>query len=118
MTADYNLAQFEDVRCKCVCPSSSLDSKPNVTVKNIPAEDCDCGLVTLRNETECLRYESISIQEDEQASHLTQDSVRMESSVHRGASSWLARFGMAQKRWKKKVQKQREDIFENQTILS
>lgn len=32
-------AQFEDVRCKCVCPSSSLDSKPNVTVKNIAAED-------------------------------------------------------------------------------
>lgn len=155
-------AQFDDVRCKCVCPSSVATGKPNITVKNIPAEDCDCGFVTLKNETECLKCECefqsrntwtmkvvvffvmsviavlflyfialliwdpsalsnnqpISVQEEDQANQINRGTTNFSSSSQRGRSSWFNRFSEAQRRWKSKVQKQREDIFDNQTILS
>ncbi|XP_071832638.1 transmembrane protein 9B-like [Apostichopus japonicus] len=156
----FSKAQFEDVRCKCVCPSSVSNGKPNITVKNLPAEDCDCGIVTLKNETECLKCECkfqsrntwtmkvavlfvitvialmfiyfvalliwdrsalstnqpISVREENQATRIDQDMSSPSSAG--GRSSWFDRLSSAQRRWKTKVQKQREDIFDNQTILS
>ncbi len=46
-------AQFEDNRCKCVCPGNPV----NVTVLLLPAVECTCEHVTHRSESECLRCE-------------------------------------------------------------
>ncbi|XP_071792181.1 transmembrane protein 9B-like [Asterias amurensis] len=46
-------AQFEDNRCKCVCPGKPV----NVTVVTLPAVECTCEHVTKRSELECLRCE-------------------------------------------------------------
>lgn len=57
---DYVLAQYSDVRCKCICPKDT--SRSNFTniviVNNLTLPDqCNCEHVVKREETFCLKCE-------------------------------------------------------------
>ncbi|XP_022786194.1 transmembrane protein 9B-like isoform X3 [Stylophora pistillata] len=47
-------AQYDDVRCKCVCPKD-INKTKNVFVKTVEPEDCKCGNIVQGDEKYCLR---------------------------------------------------------------
>ncbi|XP_072045796.1 proton-transporting V-type ATPase complex assembly regulator TMEM9-like [Amphiura filiformis] len=50
--------QFEDVRCKCVCPADPASNQTvNATITNVLPAKCTCEFVMHKNESECLRCE-------------------------------------------------------------
>jgi len=50
-------AQYDDVRCKCVCPKEGNKTAkiPNVFVKTVEPKDCNCEQIVQREEQFCLR---------------------------------------------------------------
>ncbi|XP_022112184.1 transmembrane protein 9B-like [Acanthaster planci] len=153
-------AQFEDCRCKCVCPGDpKTKHKVNVTVVSVPAYECFCEHITGRSELECLRCECryevrsttvikivvifvlvlIAIllvyliallimdpgmlkRSESDRRRQTQEILHQDSSNGLHESSYLrrrlGRVGSAQKRWQHKVKQQRQDVFQDHTLLS
>ncbi|XP_072165448.1 transmembrane protein 9B-like [Diadema setosum] len=52
-------AQFDNVRCKCICPADPERSREvNIQVVTVSLpEECSCEQVMKRNESDCLRCE-------------------------------------------------------------
>ncbi|XP_078359221.1 putative protein 2 [Oculina patagonica] len=50
-------AQYDDVRCKCVCPKEGNKTTkiPNVFVQTVEPKDCNCEHIVQREEQFCLR---------------------------------------------------------------
>ncbi|XP_065071244.1 transmembrane protein 9B-like [Rhopilema esculentum] len=48
-------AQYDDVRCKCVCPKEIGTNKTNVHIKTVEADQCKCEHIVQREEKFCLR---------------------------------------------------------------
>ncbi|XP_038049213.1 proton-transporting V-type ATPase complex assembly regulator TMEM9-like [Patiria miniata] len=153
-------AQFEDCRCKCVCPGDPHSKhKVNVTVVSVPALECTCQHVTGRSELECLRCEckfevrsttiikivvifvlvligvllayliALLIMDPGMLKRSETDRRRQPqevlyqdaAEVAPGSSYFgrrLGRVGSAQKRWQHKVKQQRQDVFQDHTLLS
>ncbi|XP_033098528.1 putative protein 2 [Anneissia japonica] len=145
-------AQFEDVRCKCVCPPS-FHSNHTVDVKvvNVEPEDCTCVNIMHRDITDCASCEckhenrnTITIEvvvifilallgvllvymivliindpsilktaPDQPQFHLYQGARPKESTA-----SYLERMESAQKRWKRQVKEQRQNIYQRHNLLS
>lgn len=49
--------QYDDVRCKCVCPKENNKTTriPNVFVQTVEPKDCNCEHIVQREEQFCLR---------------------------------------------------------------
>ncbi|XP_006813796.1 proton-transporting V-type ATPase complex assembly regulator TMEM9-like [Saccoglossus kowalevskii] len=51
-------AQFDDVRCKCVCPQDPANNLTrNIYIKNVIPEQCSCAHIVKREEKFCLLCE-------------------------------------------------------------
>jgi len=48
-------AQFDDVRCKCVCPKETGSNQTNVHIQTVEANECNCQHIVQREEKFCLR---------------------------------------------------------------
>ena len=49
--------EYDDVRCKCVCPRAPGQKQKNITIVTTTPELCTCSHVLKREETYCLRCE-------------------------------------------------------------
>eukprot|EP00112_Aurelia_sp_Birch-Aquarium-sp1_P000033 Seg1000.13 transcript_id=Seg1000.13/GoldUCD/mRNA.D3Y31 product="Transmembrane protein 9" protein_id=Seg1000.13/GoldUCD/D3Y31 len=48
-------AEYDDVRCKCVCPKEIGSNTTNVHIKTVIADKCKCEHIVQREEKFCLR---------------------------------------------------------------
>ncbi|XP_071941224.1 putative protein 2 [Antedon mediterranea] len=146
------MAQFEDVRCKCVCPpKKNANESIDVKVVDVEAEFCTCLNIMNRDLTECANCEckhesrnTMTIEivtmfiiallgllliymifliindpsilksaPDQPQFHLYQGARTNESTA-----GYMQRMESAQKRWKRQVKEQRQNIYQRHTLLS
>uniref|UniRef100_A0A2K5S519 TMEM9 domain family member B n=1 Tax=Cebus imitator TaxID=2715852 RepID=A0A2K5S519_CEBIM len=139
---------FEDVRCKCICPPYKENSG-HIYNKNISQKDCDCLHVVepmpVRGpdvEAYCLRCEckyeerssvtikvkdislvnlylrSTSIHDHEQLDHQPFANAHDVLARSRSRANVLNKVEYAQQRWKLQVQEQRKSVFDRHVVLS
>ncbi|XP_015333097.1 transmembrane protein 9B [Marmota marmota marmota] len=117
---------FEDVRCKCICPPYKENSG-HIYNKNISQKDCDCLHVVepmpVRGpdvEAYCLRCEC----KYEERSSVTIKDHQPFANAHdvlarsRSRANVLNKVEYAQQRWKLQVQEQRKSVFDRHVVLS
>ncbi|OAD53434.1 hypothetical protein WN48_09989 [Eufriesea mexicana] len=118
-------AQYDDKRCKCICPSlpsvintTQSSSERKTYIINVPPSECKCENVVLSKVGDQLKastnigYHEHNNEED--------DSSTAPGTFHamgeRG--NVLNRVGHQQDKWKRQVREQRRNIYDRHTMLN
>ncbi|XP_068710392.1 putative protein 2 [Montipora capricornis] len=140
-------AQYDDVRCKCVCPKESNKTAkiPNVFVRTVEPKDCTCEHIVQREEQFCLRcqcmYENrnttlikvviifilviiailcfylIFLVIDSKRKPL-ELSITADEQQERLRSRSIRNFDQKMAKWKRTVTEQRRTIYDTRTMLN
>ncbi|XP_058953827.1 putative protein 2 [Pocillopora verrucosa] len=140
-------AQYDDVRCKCVCPKE-INRTKNVFVKTVEPEDCNCGKVVQGDEKYCLRcrceYEArnttlikvviifilvvigilcfyllyLFIDSKRKPVELSVAADEIQETLRGRRARSLRNFDEKLAKWKKTVAEQRRNIYGTRTMLS